>query len=150
MVGDAAALPFDDGAFELVVSYNSLIDVDHMRAVVAEAGRVLRGRGRFCACVPHPFSEAGEFREADADAPFVVEGSYLAEASYQLVSDRHGIRFTFASRRYPLEAYARALEVAGLAIEALREPPPPGDEPHRRRRIPLFLLWRARNLEAGG
>lgn len=49
-----------------------------------------------------------------------------------------------------LAARGRALEEAGLAIEALREPPPPGDEPHRRRRIPLFLLWRARKLGVGG
>ena len=52
------------------------------------------------------------------------------------------------SRRFPLESYARALERAGLAIEALREPPLPGVDRHRRTRIPVFLLWRAvRRLE---
>jgi SAM-dependent methyltransferase len=148
--GDAAAAPFDDGAFDLVVAYNSLIDVEDMRGAVAEAGRVLRLGGHFCACVPHPFSDAGEFTGFDADAPFVVEGSYLAESSHELVSDRDGIQFTFTSHRYPLESYARALEGAGLAIEALREPPLPGGEAHRRTRIPLFLLWRARKLEVRG
>jgi SAM-dependent methyltransferase len=88
VVGDASALPFADGSFDLLVSYNSLIDIDDMRAAVAEAGRVLRDGGHFCACVPHPFSEAGEFTGADADAPFVVEGSYLAESAYELVSER--------------------------------------------------------------
>lgn len=76
VVGDAAALPFDDASFDLVVSYNSLIDVDDMPAAVTEAGRVLRSGGCFCACVPHPFSEAGEFTSNDADAAFIVEGSY--------------------------------------------------------------------------
>ena len=118
-----------------------------MQAAVAEAGRVLRTGGRFCACVPHPFSEAGEFVGTGDDAQFVVEGSYLVESAYELVSDRDGIRFTFASRRYPLEAYSRALEDAGLAIEALREPPLPDTDGHRRTRIPLFLLWRAARLE---
>jgi ubiquinone/menaquinone biosynthesis C-methylase UbiE len=80
VVGDAAALPFDDASFDLVVSYNSLIDVDDMPAAVAEAGRVLWSGGCFCACVPHPFSEAGEFEGGADDAPFVVAGSYLAEA----------------------------------------------------------------------
>ena len=150
VVGDAASAPFDERAFDLVVAYNSLIDVEDMRAVVGEAGRVLRLGGHFCACVPHPFSDAGEFTGAEPDAPFVVAGSYLAEAGYELVSDRDGIRFTFTSRRYPLEAYARALEEAGLAIETLREPPFPGCESHRRTRIPLFLLWRARKLEEDG
>jgi len=143
VVGDAAALPFEGGAFDLVVSYNSLIDVEDMRAVVGEAARVLREGGHLCACVPHPFSEAGEFVGAEADAPFVVERSYLVESSYELVSDRDGIRFTFASHRYPLESYSRALEDAGLVIEALREPPLPGAGEHRRTRVPLFLLWRA-------
>ena len=149
VVGDASGLPFADGRFDLLVSYNSLIDIDDMRAAVAEGGRVLRDGGHFCACVPHPFSEAGEFTGADADAPFVVEGSYLAESAYELVSERNGIRFAFASHRYPLEAYSRALEDAGLVIEALREPPlPPGGAAHRRTRIPLFLLWRAAKRES--
>ena len=51
--------------------------------------------------------------------PFVVEGSYLEEADYELVSERNGIVFHFVSRRFPLESYARALEGAGLAIEAV-------------------------------
>ena len=51
------------------------------------------------------------------------------------------------SRRFPLESYARALEGAGLAIEALREPPLPGVDRHRRMRMPLFLLWRTVKLE---
>jgi len=87
VVGDAAALPFDDASFDLVVSYNSLIDVDDMPAGRRDGG-----------------------------------GS-------------------------PLESYARALEGAGLAIEALREPPLPGVDRHRRMRMPLFLLWRTVKLE---
>lgn len=149
VVGDASALPFADGTFDLLVSYNSLIDIDDMRAAVAEAGRVLRDGGQFCACVPHPFSEAGEFTGGAWDAPFVVEGSYLAKSAYELVSERNGIRFAFASHRYPLESYSRALEDAGLVVEALREPPlPPGAGAHRRMRIPLFLLWRAAKRES--
>lgn len=142
VVGDAAALPFADGAFDLVVSYNVLIDVEDMPRAIAEAGRVLRPGGWFCACVPHPFSDAGEFESRADDAPFVVVGSYLAETDYELVSDRNGIVFRFVSRRFPLESYSRALERAGFAIEAVREPPLPRVESHRRTRIPLFLMWR--------
>jgi len=143
LVGDAAALPFGDASFDLVVSYNSLIDVEDMPAAIAEASRVLRPSGYFCACVPHPFSDAGEFTSNDPDAAFVVEGSYLQEGDYELVSERNGIVFHFVSRHFPLESYAGALERAGFAIEALREPPLPGVDRHRRRRIPVFLLWRA-------
>ena len=83
VVGDAATLPFEDGAFDLVVSYNSLIDLDDMPGAVAEAGRVLRRGGAFCACVPHPFSDAGEFTSDGPDAAFVVAGSYLDESTYE-------------------------------------------------------------------
>jgi SAM-dependent methyltransferase len=130
-------------------SYCSLIDLDDMPGAVAEAGRVLRPDGAFCACVPHPFSDAGEFAGDSPDAAFVVSGSYLEESSYEVVSDRNGIRFRFTCRRFPLESYALALEQAGLAIEALREPRLPGVVAHRRTRVPLFLLWRAVRGGAG-
>jgi len=39
---DAAALPFIGKAFDLVVAYNSLMDVDDMPGTVHEAARVLR------------------------------------------------------------------------------------------------------------
>jgi SAM-dependent methyltransferase len=143
VLGDAAELPFEDGEFPLVVAYNSLVDVDDLESAVREAARVLQPGGQFCVCVPHPFSDAGEFVGDDVDAPFVVGGSYLARTSYELVSDRNGIVFRFACNRYPLETYMRALEEAGLVLEALCEPALPGPGSHRRRRIPLFLLWRA-------
>ena len=47
-VVDAAALPFEDGAFDLVVAYNSLMDVQDMPAAVDEIGR---GRGPMGGCV---------------------------------------------------------------------------------------------------
>lgn len=150
VLGDALSLPFDDRAFDLVVAYNSLIDLEDMPAAVAEAGRVLVPGGYFCACVPHPFSEAGEFVGGAGDAPFVVDGSYLESTDYEHVSDRDGIVFRFTCRRFPLESYSRALEAAGLAIEAMREPPFPGVEHHRRTRLPLFLLWRAVRVGGSG
>jgi hypothetical protein len=65
------------------------------------------------------------------------------------VSDRDGIQLTFHSEHRPLEAYSRALEAAGLLIEAIRELRVPdevvADNPNGRRwqRIPLFLHVRA-------
>jgi hypothetical protein len=53
-------------------------------------------------------------------------------------------------RRYPLHAYTGALEVAGLVIEAIREPEPAARAPERYapwRRIPMFLMFRARTLD---
>jgi SAM-dependent methyltransferase len=74
---DAAALPFRDAEFDLVVAYNSLMDVEDMAGSVREAGRVLAPGGRLCFCVTHPFTDAGRFASRDPDASFVVTGSYL-------------------------------------------------------------------------
>jgi len=51
VLADAASLPFSDATFDLVVAYNSLMDIDDMAGAVREAARVLRPDGRFCVCV---------------------------------------------------------------------------------------------------
>ena len=43
-VAHASELPFDDDAFDLVVAYNVLMDVDELGAAIAEAARVLGAR----------------------------------------------------------------------------------------------------------
>ena len=116
---------------------------------MAETARVLGRSGRLCAAIPHPVNTAGGFRAPEASAPYVISGSYLDPARSDWVFDRGGIRMTFHSEHRPLESYARALEAAGLLIEAIREPKPPGHvmarDPAagRWRRIPLFLQLRA-------
>jgi len=139
-VADAASVPFDSGSFDLVVAYNSLMDVGSMPASVTEAARVLRPGGRFCACVTHPFKEAGAFASREDGAPFVIEGSYFEEGGYELAVERDGLAFSFSSRTYTLGSYTQALEGAGFVLEALREPVGRDD---RDTRVPQFLLWRA-------
>jgi len=149
VVADAAALPFGDAVFDLVVAYMCLHDMDQMPQAVAEAARVLKRGGRLCASVPHPVNSAGLFQGRDGDAPFLIAGSYLDAAPADWVAERGGIQLTFHSEHRPIEAYSRALEAAGLLIEAIRETRAPdavvADNPGHRRwqRIPLFLHLRA-------
>lgn len=144
-LADAAGLPLRGEAFDLAVAYMCLHDIDDMPRAVAEIARVLDRSGRLCAAIPHPVSTAGSFRDRDADAPFVISGSYLDTAPLRMVVDRGGIRLTFHSEHRPLESYARALEASGLLIEAIREVKPPdqlaacGPAAGRWQRIPLFL-----------
>jgi SAM-dependent methyltransferase len=139
---DAAALPFGSGAFDLVVAYNSLMDVEDMPGSVREAARVLEAGGRFCFCVTHPFMDAGRFADRAPDAPFVVAGSYLGpRRPYDGTFARAGLTITFRGWCYPLEAYARAFEDAGFLVEALREPGDPRG-PGRGTRLPWFLMGR--------
>jgi SAM-dependent methyltransferase len=149
VVGDATALPFADETFDLVVAYMCLHDIDRMPAAVAEASRVLERGGRLCLAIPHPVNSAGSFEGRDAGAPFVIDGSYLAPRPADWSASRGGVQLTFHSEHRPLQAYSRALEAAGLLIEAIREPAAPDqvvrDDPgyHRWQRIPLFLHMRA-------
>jgi SAM-dependent methyltransferase len=149
VVADAAALPFRDETFDLVVAYMSLHDMDVMPEAVGEAGRVLEPGGRLCLAIPHPVNSAGSFQGRHEDAPFVITGSYLDPKATDWGADRDDIQLTFHSEHRPLEAYTRALEAAGLLIEAIRELRAPdqvvAETPGQRRwqRIPLFLHIRA-------
>lgn len=150
VVGDAATLPFADGAFDLVVAFNSLTNVDDMPGALREAARVLEPGGRLGVCVPHPFADAGAFESLEPDAAFVIGGSFLGDRrrSY-LEVERDGLTFTFEGWEYTVEAYSRALEAAGFLVEAIREPVPDlarfPERPSMARwlRVPLFLYLRA-------
>lgn len=148
VVADASTLPFADASFDLVTAFMSLMDMDDMAGAVKEAARVLEPDKPLCFSVTHPMNTAGRFAEREADAPFVVTGSYFDERRADETWERDGIRIEFAAMHRPLDAYAGALEAAGFLIERLREHsfPPDAwrDETSARwTRVPLFLHVRA-------
>ena len=149
---NATALPFHDAGFDLVVIYNALMDFDDMPGAVAEAARVLEPGGHLCVSVTHPVFNAGGFDGDSADAPFVIEGSYLDNRRrFEAVVEEDGVQMRFAGWADSLEAYTRPLEAVGLVIERLREPRVPASygrrtpsgEAFRWDRIPMFLWFRA-------
>ncbi len=130
-VADAAALPYDDGGFGLIVAFMSLQDMDDVGAALREAGRVLRPGGRLCLAIIHPIWTAGDVDE-ECDR-FVIRGSYLETVPH--------IRpvMQVPSVHRPLEEYFRGLEDGGVVVETLREPP------SRKRlagRLPVYLYLR--------
>ena len=135
--GDAAALPLEDGAVDLVVCSMALLNFDDMGLAMREVARVLEPGGRFCFSTVHPMTSL-----KDGD-------DYFAERTYEETRTRAGITMTFTDRHRPLSAYAAALEGAGLLLQALREPVPDAEhvarEPpvERWTREPVFLLGRA-------
>ncbi|WP_132875143.1 class I SAM-dependent methyltransferase [Tamaricihabitans halophyticus] len=126
---DAAALPFDDNVFDLVVAYNMLMDVSDVPGTVREAARVLRPGGVLAVSVVHPMT----------DAAGALGEDYLGQHEFHGAEERDGLRMEFHGWRRPLSAYTDACTQAGLVIEALHEPPRP-DKPL----MPLFLWLRTR------
>jgi SAM-dependent methyltransferase len=151
VVADAAALPFDDNRFDLVVAYNVLMDVEDVPATVKEIGRVMVPDGELIVSLVHPFRDRGSFAGSEPDAPFILHGTYFGRERFECVEERDGLRMRFAGWSQPLEAYAAALAEAGMAITALREPrPDQGEDQDRLRqgtRVPLFLWLKARLLK---
>jgi SAM-dependent methyltransferase len=135
--GDAAAIPLEAGAVDLVVCSMALLNFDDMDLAVREVARVLEPGGSFCFSTVHPMNSL-----KDGD-------DYFAEHTYEETRTRGGITMTFSDRHRPLGAYAAALEGAGLLLQALREPVPDAAyvalEPSVERwtRRPVFLLGRA-------
>jgi SAM-dependent methyltransferase len=137
---DSVALP--DGCADLVIAFMALHDMDDLAGPLDEAARLLGRDGRLCVAVPHPFAEMARERP---QAP-----GYHTPHRYIDVVSRGGIGMTFESWRRPLSAYTRALEHAGFAIEALREPVPDqaalsaAPDLAKWREQPIFLHMRAR------
>jgi ubiquinone/menaquinone biosynthesis C-methylase UbiE len=138
---DAAALPFDDGAFDLVSAFMSLHDVDDLGGALAEVVRVLVPGGRLCGAIVHPFSSA---HLGGND-----ETAYFETHRYADRFERDGLEITFHSLHRSLESYARAFREAGLLLEDLREPAPSADhvrdfpEMSKSARRPTFLHFLA-------
>jgi SAM-dependent methyltransferase len=144
---DAAALPFRAEAFDAVVAFMSLQDVDDMGGAVREAARVLQSGGTLSVAIVHPLNSAGTFEGLEPQSRFVIADSYLDHSFYEDDLARDGREMVFASAHRPLEAYSDAIFDAGLLIDRLRESSGPADphaEDRRKRwqRIPLFLHLR--------
>jgi SAM-dependent methyltransferase len=145
---DAAALPFEDASFGLVVAFMSLQDVGNLDGAIRECSRVLLPGGRLCIAIVHPINSAGTWERDDAQSPLVLEDSYLGTSRYAETFARDGLEMTFTSVHRPLEAFTEALAGSGFVIERLREPALPTHairtgRSARWQRFPLFLHLRA-------
>ena len=140
------ALPFDDGAFDLVVSYLSLIDISDMTAAISEMARVLAPGRRLLVANLTSFVTAGQSiglgwqRDADGQRRHFALDRYSAESADWV--EWRGIRILNHHR--PLAVYMRAFLAKGLILTHFDEPLPTPDAPPDRaeayRRAPWFLV----------
>src|SRR6266446_5015114 len=127
-VASVGHLPFADDTFDLAIAYNVLMDIEDVPAALREIGRVLRPSGVLVISIVHPFADRGRFVGPEPDAPFVIHNSYFGRERFEGVEERNGLQMHFAGWSQPLESYMLALEGAGFAISALREPIPDASE----------------------
>ncbi|MBY5973610.1 class I SAM-dependent methyltransferase [Ferrimonas balearica] len=142
--GQAEALPFDDGSFDLVVSYLTLIDIDGLEEALAEMVRVLRPGGQLLIANINPFCSAGGWvKDAEGRSLHFAADRYLEiRAEWQAWA---GIRIVNWHR--PMEAYMQPLLRAGVRLTHFSEPAPhggPAERVEKYTRMPWFhvMEWR--------
>lgn len=141
---DAANLPFGDGAFDLVVSYLSLIDMPDVATAIVEMTRVLKPRGRLLIANLNGFNTAGQETDWSLDEHgkrkhFQID-HYLTESAAWI--EWRGIRIRNHHR--PLSTYMKLLLAQGLTLTYFDEPRPAADAPAGRAadyvRAPWFMV----------
>jgi SAM-dependent methyltransferase len=140
--GRAEALDFPDAAFDLVVSYLTLIDIEDAAKAIREMARVLRPGGALVVAHINGFTTAAEpnpWRRDIAGTLRYTFDDYLDVRATEIAWK--GIRIVNWHR--PLSFYFKAFLDEGLALRRFDEPEPTGggaDKIARYRRAPHFCL----------
>ena len=143
-VEKAEALSFEDGAFDLVVSYLSLIDIPDVRTAIAEMARVLAPGGRLLISNLAGYNSAADANDlgwttlADGRRAHAMDG-YLEEKVGWIAWK--GIRIQNWHR--PLSTYMTLLLEQGLTLTHFDEPRAQGGDAVRQAhydRAPWFML----------
>lgn len=137
-MGSAEDLRFSNDAFDLVVSYLTLIDIPDAAKAIAEMTRVLKPGGRLLIANLTSFSTAGDGWSDEPQPRFCID-HYLDVR--ELLSEWDGIRITNWHR--PLSYYMRLLLDEGLILRHFDEPRPYGGKPavaDKYQRVPWLML----------
>jgi len=140
----AEALGFQDGSFDLVVSYLSLIDIPDVRAAIAEMARVLAPGGSLLIANLAGYNSAADANDlgwatlTDGRRAHAMD-HYLEEKAAWIAWK--GIRIQNWHR--PLSTYMTLLLEQGLTLTHFAEPPAHGGDPVRQahyNRAPWFMM----------
>jgi len=140
----AERFDFGEGAFDLAVSYLTLVDIDDVETAISNMARALRPGGTLLVANLNGFNTAGMpggWIDCGGVQRFAID-EYLSERPVWI--EWNGIRVRNWHR--PMATYMRAFLKAGLILRDFDEPSPSGGEPEkaeRYRRVPYFhiLEW---------
>jgi SAM-dependent methyltransferase len=116
---DALALPFSDGAFDIVcTAFGAVPFVADSAAVMREVARVLRPGGAWVFSITHPMRWV--FWDEPDESGLVVRNSYFDRTPY-VERDGRGVP-TYVEQHRTLGDRIRELVAAGFALRDLVEP----------------------------
>lgn len=122
---DLAALPFDDGSFDAVISLWTHTDVEDFRSAIREGARVLRAGGALVYLGMHPcFVGPHSRRFPDVDRIPELHDGYLSEGRYGPEAPGVGpigVRSKVGASHLPLASFLHAFLDAGLQLERFEE-----------------------------
>jgi SAM-dependent methyltransferase len=143
-VGTAESLLFQDGAFDLVVSYLSLVDIENVGRAVAEMARVLAPGGALLIANLASHNSAGRWlKDQNGQAIGYVVDRYLEERPIR----QQWAGIDIVNWHRPLSTYMQILLNNRLRLTFFDEPTPaPGQDGTEGRyaRAPWFVVmeWR--------
>ncbi|MDR1426635.1 MAG: class I SAM-dependent methyltransferase [Bifidobacteriaceae bacterium] len=149
VLGDARALPFADGAFDLAFSaFGALAFVPELGAVHREVARVLRPGGRWVLATTHPMRWCFPDDPGVDQRALTVVRAYFDATPY---AEREGGQLVYAEFPHTVAEHINSLVDAGFAADRAWEPrPEPGQairwgawSPERGALIPGTLILAA-------
>jgi len=126
LIADAVNLPFSHGAFDLAVSYVSLVDIAELDVAVESAYRILRQGGRFLVCNLAPMATSVNRRitEPDGSRIAIRVDNYFDETSRSMRFVEH----TLTNYHRTLSTHITSFLRAGFSIRGITEPCPTSSE----------------------
>ncbi len=139
-LGDGSALPFRTGAFDLVISYLTILDIPDYRAAAKEMVRVCRPGGRIAVVTVSNMASTtdGWQKDSEGNRLYRTVDRYMEEFTLHLAWG--GLQIDNYHR--PLSSLLRPFFESGAVLTALEEPlPPPGSAWHAdESRCPSFQI----------
>ena len=145
--GVAESLPFADRAFDIVLSYLSIVDIADLAAAALEIGRVLRPEGRlFIATISNVASTTASWVKDEAgNKSYRKVDRYMEHFSLDL--EWNGIKIQNYHR--PLSYVLGVFLKQGFVLTEFVEPLPAQADPNYNdeRRVPTFQLFSFKRLQ---
>lgn len=143
VIGRAESLPFDDDHFDLVVSYLSLIDIQHYKKAIAEMSRVLQPGGTLLIANMNGFKTATARRGKIGQWVHGKLGSPISDYAVEraIWQSWRGIKVRNWHR--PLSSYMQAFVQRGFELRHFDEPviaDPLTDKDFRYNNAPWFVI----------